>query len=561
MIDREEDVTQTMYKNTRTNNKIIDLPDSSDGAANTVAAVLSPFTSKVNRICDAVLNVLQSRTSTNLQNIITANVCKSPPALDDGLLVVAKLMMENEKLAEKAVEHICFLADVNKLYDNALGLYKLDLALLVAQQSQKDPREYLPFMQNLQQMSELRRRFSIDDYLGRHGKALTHLHQLDVFEELETYTQKHILYKEALTIYRYQPEGLNAIMKLYAAYLESQSNFREAGIAYEYLHLYSAATECYRAASLWREALFCASQQNPPLQDAAMQDLARALADSLYESKDYFNAAAIHLDYRKDLDTAVSLYCKGYHFATAMQLAGMHGRPDILSSIVDVGLTDALATSTELLADCKAQLAAQVPRIRELRIKAQTDPLGFYEGQTNEDVPDDISVAASSRVSTNRSLYTRYTGKQSVGTLGSSASRYSSKNRKREERKRARGKKGSVYEEEYLVNSVRRLIERIESVREDIGKLVMGLLRRGMRERALAVETQLGEVLQACRSCVEEVFGGAGQEAQKTEEDTAEERYQPIGAQAVIIEALEAAGKRTEAPPIGAFEKLSLLGA
>ena len=36
-----------------------------------------------------------------------------------------------------AIEHICFLADVNRLYDNALGLYDLELALLVAQQSQK----------------------------------------------------------------------------------------------------------------------------------------------------------------------------------------------------------------------------------------------------------------------------------------------------------------------------------------------------------------------------------------------------------------------------------------
>ena len=36
-----------------------------------------------------------------------------------------------------AIEHICFLADVNRLYENALGLYDLELALLVAQQSQK----------------------------------------------------------------------------------------------------------------------------------------------------------------------------------------------------------------------------------------------------------------------------------------------------------------------------------------------------------------------------------------------------------------------------------------
>ena len=45
--------------------------------------------------------------------------------------------VESPEQAERSVEHICFLADVNKLYDNALGLYDLDLVLLVAQQSQK----------------------------------------------------------------------------------------------------------------------------------------------------------------------------------------------------------------------------------------------------------------------------------------------------------------------------------------------------------------------------------------------------------------------------------------
>ena len=44
---------------------------------------------------------------------------------------------ENPELIDRAIEHICFLADVNRLYDNALGLYDLELALLVAQQSQK----------------------------------------------------------------------------------------------------------------------------------------------------------------------------------------------------------------------------------------------------------------------------------------------------------------------------------------------------------------------------------------------------------------------------------------
>lgn len=109
--------------------------------------------SKVNRICDAFLQVLETRKAANLQNMITAHVCKFPPHLEAGLLEIAKLPSEhlsflelspyshaigdNSEHAERAIEHICFLVDVNRLYDTALGLYDLNLALQVAQQSQK----------------------------------------------------------------------------------------------------------------------------------------------------------------------------------------------------------------------------------------------------------------------------------------------------------------------------------------------------------------------------------------------------------------------------------------
>lgn len=44
---------------------------------------------------------------------------------------------DNSYLVRSAIEHICFLADVNRLYDEALGLYRLDIALLIAQKSQR----------------------------------------------------------------------------------------------------------------------------------------------------------------------------------------------------------------------------------------------------------------------------------------------------------------------------------------------------------------------------------------------------------------------------------------
>ncbi|KAI0142383.1 IkappaB kinase complex, IKAP component [Hypoxylon sp. NC0597] len=562
---RDEDVTQTMYRDTKgVRNQ--DLPEVASGGA---AIGSAQDSSKVNVICDAVLSHLQSRKVKDhdtLQNIITANLCKIPPAYEDGLLVVATLLQEDGQLAEKAVEHICFLADVNTLYDEALGLYHLDLALLVAQQSQRDPREYLPFIQNLHQLPELRRKFAIDDHLGRYEKALAHLQSMQAHKEAQDYTVKHALYAAALKLYRYDQPNLTTLTGLYATYLESKSKFREAGLTHESLHDYTAATRCYRAAgaSCWRECLFTAQQQSPPLTSDALADLAGTLAEALYEAKDYASAAAIHIDYLNSLENAIPCLCKGYLFADAMRLAAQRGRPELLETAVDPGLADALSSSTEFFADCKAQLRAQVPRILELRRKAAEDPLGFYEGERAGagDIPDDVSVAASSRISTSASLFTRYTGKGagSVGTVGTGVSRATSKNRKREEKKRARGRKGTVYEEEYLVNSVRRLVERVESTKSDTERLVFGLVRRSMHERARALENLAAEVVEACKAAVKEVFAGTGEKKATEEKEEGDGDWRPMGADAVLYENLEAAWRKQEPPKITGLERLSLLG-
>lgn len=135
-----------MYKETLKAKDLVDKPKLSQAQVDT----------KVNRICDAFLVVFEKSEyrDEHLQNIITSHVSKVPPALETGLEMIGRLQSEygghrhrtnkliimvasNDPLTDKAAEHICFLADVNQLYDTALGLYNLDLGLLIAQQSQK----------------------------------------------------------------------------------------------------------------------------------------------------------------------------------------------------------------------------------------------------------------------------------------------------------------------------------------------------------------------------------------------------------------------------------------
>lgn len=79
-------------------------------------------------------------------------------------------------------------------------------------------------------MDLFRRKYSIDDYLGRYRKALKHLYDMNAFEEVKVFTKKHCLFSEALDLYRYQETFLTEIMPLYADYLHQNEKFKEAGI-------------------------------------------------------------------------------------------------------------------------------------------------------------------------------------------------------------------------------------------------------------------------------------------------------------------------------------------
>lgn len=177
------------------------------------------------------------------------------------------------------------------------------------------------------------------------------------------------------------------------------------------------------------------------------------------------------------------------------------------------------------------------------------------------DIPDNISLAPTEASTSAGTFLTRYTNR-STGTLASNATRKTSKNRRREERKRARGKKGSVYEEEYLINSIGRLIERANNVSEEVSRLVEGLMRRAMRERAAAVESAMADVMGMCSACIQEVYqveqATQPQDAPNGTED--EQLGRPAGGSGVYWDSLEDKQRKSQPPVVKAFTRLSLLG-
>ncbi|KAI5955316.1 ELP1 [Candida jiufengensis] len=509
----EEDVTKTKYRETITDAEINQAEIKQNGETlqpafrkkfhNNKEQVFKNFQdSKVNRICEAILTVLLKPEyfKKYMQTVLTIYACEKPPNLIEALKMISKF--EDEEQKETAIQHLCFLQDVNKLYNTCLGLYDVKLTLLIAQQSQMDPKEYLPFLQNLHTQPELKRKFLIDDYLKNYDLALNWLHERgeDAYTEFDNYVVKHELYKLALKIYVYEKNRTNDIMNLFAEFLQKSVNFSEAGLTYEYLGELDKALENYILAKKWKQALSIVEQSE--FKDK-LTDTANNLVSLLVADHKYSDAAEIEYQFLGNISEAIRLYCKQYWFDQAILLAEKTENRELIESVVDVQINEGFGTIAELLADCKGQMNSQVKRLRELRTKKEEDPYSFYSNPDDLDTPDNVSVAAS-ETSTAPSFFTRYTGK-TAGTAKTGASRRTSKNKKREERKRAKGKKGTIYEEEYLIKSVGRLLERLDQTQQDAIKLIEGLIRRKMKEQAYQIQKNWIELINYIKENIDEI--------------------------------------------------------
>lgn len=470
--------------------------------------MFNPETSKVNKICRAILNVLLSTENYRKrykQTIVTAYASQKPQNLEDALRLIGSVEDEEEK--DSLLTYLIFLQDANIVYKVALSLYDIKLALAAAQKSQMDPREYLPFLQSLYDNEPLRCRFLVDDYLKNYEKALLHLVEIEreqtspseeITEEILDYVDTLDLHKQALKLYRYENEKQRKVYLLFAKHLSSKQEYGDAGVIYEMLGDFKNAIGAYISAKKWRNALNLTIQKLP----GDVIDVAEQLVSLLSYDHAYAAMAEIQLDFLNNVEQSVADYCKAYEFESACLVASKKGKPELLEKTVDPGLGEGFGTIAELLADCEKQVQSQLKRLRELRSKKEQDPYAFYGQEVEES--DDVSIAPS-ETSTKESFFTRYTGKTG-GTAKTGASRRTQKNKRREERKRARGKKGTIYEEEYLIKSIGRLIERLDQTRSDALKLISGLCRRGMLMQAHQIQKSFVDVIQLLKDNVVEIY-------------------------------------------------------
>ncbi|QRV80523.1 Pol II transcription elongation factor [Ceratobasidium sp. AG-Ba] len=418
-------------------------------------------------ICDNLRIELQRRGYAKyVQTILTAHVVKSPPDVESALQVLHTLREAEPKAVEEAVKYIIFLVDADQLFNVALGMYDFALVLMIAQQSQKDPREYLPFLRELRALDTHYQRYRINDYLGRREVALENLslagdHR---FEEAKRYTEKHQLYLKSLNLWKDRRAEYAELLALYGEWLVENREFSKAGQAFSLAKETKRAMFAFEKARMWKELFALAAEINISSED--LVDMGYRVAESLTSHSRYLEAARVYVEYAHDVRAAVSALCRGNDLSEAFRIVSVYKTSELVEEVIEPEAKDLCSQLSDDVQEMREQLDRQGQRLIDLKEKKQSDPSGYY----GHEEPNLHNVDALTDASGIMTQFTRYT----KALTGTTAKR-SQKSSKKAARKA--GRKGTADEEEYILASLVKLVQRLEHVQKETAQLLPHLSR------------------------------------------------------------------------------------
>ncbi|KAL0974256.1 hypothetical protein UPYG_G00217790 [Umbra pygmaea] len=489
---KEEDTTMTMYP----------FPVNTPGQ-------LATGTSgkKVDIVCDALRSAMESIDQYKYSlSILTTHVKKTVPELEVALQKVHELRVNppsatNAVSAEEALKYLLFLVNVNELYDHSLGTYDFDLVLMVAEKSQKDPKEYLPFLNMLKTLEPSYQRYTIDKHLKRYRKALRHLSKCgeEHFTEALNLVKDQRLYGEALGLYPANSSQYKALSCAYAEYLVEQQQAEQAGLLLWRCGETARALQAFVGSASWRSALCVAEQIPLPPDQLAL--LARDLAEKLVELRRYTEAAILLEQYAKDCEEAISALIAGAVWEEALRLVYLYNRQDIIETNLKPALLEAFSSQTAFLETQRTMFIRHKTRlavVRELKEKARLQLL-------DEDVPDCPEAELYSEASS------AMTGSHAGSKYSHSNSRISSrssKNRRKAERKKLSLKEGSPLEDAALLHAMAEVVQSVDKMREEVHSLLKALVLFQFDGQAGKLQHAYGDALQMMEAGLPEVWEG-----------------------------------------------------
>uniref|UniRef100_A0A8C1L8B9 Elongator complex protein 1 n=1 Tax=Cyprinus carpio TaxID=7962 RepID=A0A8C1L8B9_CYPCA len=475
---KEEDTTTTMY------------PCPSRSASSSAAGKEGK---KVDIICDALRSTMETLDPQKYcLCVLTSHVRKTTPELEIALQKVHELRGESRLSvsAEEALKYLLFLVNVNELYEHSLGTYDFDLVLMVAEKSQKDPKEYLPFLNMLKTLEPNYQHYTIDKHLKRYRKALHHLSKCgeEHFTELLSLVKDQRLYSEALELYPSDSEQYKTLSVAYAEHLVEQQQAEQAGLLLWRCGENARALQAFISCTSWRNALAVATHIPLPPEQLAL--LARDLAGrDLCHVYRCLLCHVLILVCCQDCEEAISALIQGAAWEEALRLIYLYNRQDIIETDLKSALLDAHSNQTSFLESQEALFIRHKNRlavVRELKAKSR---LELFDAEL---------YSEASSVLTGSHLGSKYS------RSNSRISSRSSKNRRKAEGKKHSLKEGSPFEDIALLNALIQIITIVDKMR--VHSLLKALVLFQSDGAASSLQRDYGELLQLMETALPEIW-------------------------------------------------------
>ncbi|TSK45876.1 Elongator complex protein 1 [Bagarius yarrelli] len=500
---KDEDTTKTMY------------PCLRNSACQTasVTARGGQGRNKVDVVCDALRSAMEILDPhTYCLCILTSHVRKTTPELEIALQKVHELRVnppsaENAVSAEEALNYLLFLVNVNELYEHSLGTYDFDLVLMVAEKSQKDPKEYLSFLNLLKTLEPNYQRYTIDKHLKRYKKALHHLSKCgeEHFTELLNLVKDQKLYTEALQLYPTDSQQYKALSVAYAEHLLEDQQAEQAGLLLWRCGEMPRALQAFVSCTSWRHALAVAT--NIPVPPTQLTQLARDLAEKLLEVRRHTEAALLLEQYAKDCEEAISALIEGAAWEEALRLIYLYNRPDIIETNLKPALLEAHGTQIAFVDSQKALFTRHKNRLAVVREQKEKARLEFGD-EDGPDCADAELYSEASSIMTGSRLGSRYSHSNSR------VSSRSSKNRRKAEGKKHSLKEGSPFEDIALLYAITQIIHVVDKMREEIHSLLKALVLFQFDKLASSLQSDYNELLQLIDAGIPEIWHEGIQQSQ-----------------------------------------------
>ncbi|XP_046966489.1 putative elongator complex protein 1 [Vanessa cardui] len=452
---------------------------------------------KVQFICDLVrLHLTKASDSANrVLPLLTTFVKKNTVNdLEEALILIKELKNKESggtKLpvtSDEALKYLLYMVNVDNLFDVALGMYDFDLVLLVANKSQKDPKEYISMLNDLNEMDEDYRKYTINKHLKRFDRAVQCLAKCgpSKYGELKTFVKYHSLYRMALALFPIEDEIYHQISDDFGLYLKLKKQYIEAGIIYERAGKNDKAIECYKEALEWELALKLAEQS--PREE--FKRLCWDLATMLKDERRFKEAISILEQFSEDSEDIINFAIECGQYKAALRMCSKFNNSDFKDTKVLPSLIEEYKSVKDLLQTNGTNFIKYRNRlkvVREIKNKKSQDDYETPNAYKDSDLYSDAgsTIASSS---------------------GSGKSFRSSKNRRKHERKVASLKEGSQYEDTALVLALHSLITSTYELRPHVKEVNIALSCFNKDDEASILQSSLEKLLKEMKDSLKQIW-------------------------------------------------------